>query len=73
TLNNGNIVEERQAQLRGGVKEPMSRTDILAKARANLIFAGWQPDALDILLDLATTLFDSDASFSARPLAMLGT
>ncbi len=73
TLNNGNIVEERQAQLRGGVKEPMSRTEILAKARANLIFAGRQPDALDILLDLATTLFDSDASFSARPLGMLGT
>ncbi|MEM9441381.1 MAG: MmgE/PrpD family protein, partial [Pseudomonadota bacterium] len=73
TLNNGNIVEERQAQLRGGVKEPMSRTDILAKARANLIFAGRQPDALDILLDLATTLFDSDAPFSARPLTILGT
>src|SRR3546814_3030893 len=39
-LTDGRVVEERQGQLRGGTREPMSRDDLLAKARANLAFAG---------------------------------
>src|SRR3546814_5934947 len=35
-LTDGRVVEERQGQLRGGTREPMSRDDLLAKARANL-------------------------------------
>src|SRR3546814_701301 len=38
-LTDGRVVEERQGQLRGGTREPMSRDDLLAKARANLAFA----------------------------------
>src|SRR3546814_14074638 len=30
----GRVVEERQGQLRGGTREPMSRDDLLAKARS---------------------------------------
>lgn len=71
-LKNGDVIEERQAQLRGGTKEPMSRADILTKASANLAFAGRRPAASQILLDLATTLFDDNAPFSAHALATLG-
>ncbi|MGI9436823.1 MAG: MmgE/PrpD family protein [Geminicoccaceae bacterium] len=71
-LKDGSIVEERQGQLRGGTKEPMSRDDILSKASANLAFAGRRPGASHDLLDFVTALFADDAPFDARPLATLG-
>ncbi len=71
-LKDGGVIEERQAQLRGGAKDPMSRADILAKASANLDFAGRRPGASQVLLDFATALFTENAPFDARPLATLG-
>ncbi|MGI9499980.1 MAG: MmgE/PrpD family protein [Geminicoccaceae bacterium] len=71
-LKDGSIMEERQGQLRGGTKEPMSRDDILTKANANLTFAGRRPVASHSLLEFTTTLFVDDAPFDARPLATLG-
>ena len=67
-LKDGSVVEERQGQLRGGTKEPMSRADILAKANANLTFSG-RPAAAGLLEEFATALFVEDAPFDARPLA----
>lgn len=72
-LRDGRVVEERQGQLRGGTRDPMSRQDILEKARANLVFAGRDAAAADILGDFATGLFRTDAPFDARPLATLAT
>ncbi|MEM7045491.1 MAG: MmgE/PrpD family protein [Pseudomonadota bacterium] len=69
-LNDGSVVEERQAQLRGGTREPMSRHDILAKANANLTFSG-RSAAAGSLEALATALFDDKAPFDARSLAAL--
>jgi 2-methylcitrate dehydratase PrpD len=71
-MKDGSVVEERQGQLRGGAKEPMSRDDILAKASANLAFAGRQPAAAASLETFAVSLFSEDTPFSARPLATLG-
>ncbi len=68
-LKDGTIVEERQGQLRGGIREP---GDLVAKAGANLTFAGRRPEASHDLLDFATALFVEDARFDARPLATLG-
>src|SRR3546814_12099244 len=59
-LTDGRVVEERQGQLRGGTREPMSRDDLLAKARANLAFAGRPAGAADALADFATGLLDAD-------------
>ena len=70
-LKNGDIVEERQAQLRGGAKEPLSRTEIITKASANLAFSGRRPAAAGVLEDFALALFSEDASFDARPLSTL--
>ncbi|MEZ5933459.1 MAG: MmgE/PrpD family protein [Alphaproteobacteria bacterium] len=71
-LKDGSVVEERQGQMRGGTKEPMTRSDILAKATANLTFAGRRPAAAAALEAFAAELFTEDAAFSARPLATLG-
>ncbi len=71
-LVDGTVVEERQAQLRGGTREPMTRADILKKARANLTFANRPSSATDALADFAGTLFGSAGPFSAGPLRTLG-
>jgi len=71
-LKDGSIIEERQPQLRGGTKEPMTRTNILTKATANLTFSGRRPEASRVLVDLATGLFTQEKPFDARPLATLG-
>lgn len=70
-LKDGTIVEERQGQLRGGTKQPMSRADILAKANANLTFSG-RPATAGLLEDFVAALFAEDTAFDARPLATLG-
>src|SRR5512138_3621684 len=71
-LTDGRVVEERQGQLRGGTREPMSRDDLLAKARANLVFAGRPESAADALATFATGLFDAESGFSAAALRRPG-
>lgn len=71
-LADGSIVEERQGQLRGGTKEPMTDDEILAKARANLVFAGRSAGAAETLGAFAHGLFTDTAAFDARPLGALG-
>jgi 2-methylcitrate dehydratase PrpD len=44
TLVDGSVVESRSPCLRGGAQAPLSRAELLAKARANLAFAGRDPD-----------------------------
>ncbi|MBT8410116.1 MAG: MmgE/PrpD family protein, partial [Alphaproteobacteria bacterium] len=70
-LKDGRVVEERQAQLRGGTKDPMTRDEILEKARANMIFAERAPGAALILRDFASALFTADGPFDAGPLAAI--
>jgi hypothetical protein len=50
----------------------MSRDDLLAKARANLVFAGRPERAASVLADFATGLFDADGTFSAAALRRPG-
>jgi 2-methylcitrate dehydratase PrpD len=71
-LTDGRVVEERQGQMRGGAKERMTREDLLAKARANLRFAGRPDGAAEALENFATGLFDDGASFSAAALRQPG-
>lgn len=71
-LIDGRTVEERQGQLRGGVREPMTREDLLAKARANLTFAGRPAAAVDALADSAWALYETDRPFSAEALRTPG-
>src|SRR3954470_21986185 len=41
-LENSQVVEERQAHMRGGAQEPLSRTDIEEKFRLNCAYGGWE-------------------------------
>ena len=47
TLMDGRVVEARAPCLRGGARAPLSRAEILAKAKANLAFAGRDPAGAD--------------------------
>jgi 2-methylcitrate dehydratase PrpD len=71
-LTDGRVVEERQGQLRGGTREPISREDLLAKARANLVFAGRPAAAAEALAEFATGLFKGSGAFSAAALRRPG-
>ena len=64
----GNVLEERQGQLRGGVRDPLGRDEIMDKARANLEFAGRSGKAAGILEEFARSLFGGTGQFSGAPL-----
>lgn len=49
TLRDGTIQEMRVGCLRGGAKDPLTREALLAKCRANLLFAGRAPEGADRL------------------------
>lgn len=58
TMRDGSVVESFQPHLRGGTHEPMTRTQIIAKARANLVYGGMRPDRADAVIKLCTGLSD---------------
>jgi 2-methylcitrate dehydratase PrpD len=70
-LKDGSVVEERQGQLRGGVNAPLTRGEILDKARANLRFAGRDPESAEVLKHFAAMLYRADMMFDAKPLGTL--
>ncbi|MBD3764846.1 MAG: MmgE/PrpD family protein, partial [Rhodobacterales bacterium] len=55
-LLDGTVVESRAPWLRGGARAPLSRDELLAKARANLAFAGRDPARADALAAWADRL-----------------
>lgn len=65
-LKNGESATEFQGQLRGGVREPVSRDDLLAKCQANLSFGNWSGPDSTALASYADALFGSTATFSAK-------
>lgn len=68
-LRDGSTVEESQYHLRGGVVQPLTREQLLAKCAANFMFGGWPAEAASELADFADGLFQSDVIFSARAFA----
>jgi 2-methylcitrate dehydratase PrpD len=65
TLRDGRVVEERQADLRGGARDPLSRAEIEAKFMANATYGGWPKARADAARDLARRLFDGKIDLSA--------
>jgi 2-methylcitrate dehydratase PrpD len=58
TLRDGRVVEERQADLRGGARDPLTRAEIEAKFMANAAHGGWPKARAEAARDLARRLFD---------------
>ena len=65
TLRDGRVVEERQADLRGGAKQPLPRAEIEAKFMANAAYGGWPKARAEAARDLARRLFDDKIDLSA--------
>jgi 2-methylcitrate dehydratase PrpD len=57
TLKNGNVIEERQSHLRGGVHEPLSHEAIAAKFFANTAYGGWSDHDAQRAQTMLATLF----------------
>ncbi|HSR72728.1 MAG TPA: MmgE/PrpD family protein [Kiloniellales bacterium] len=58
TLDDGKVVEERQPHLRGGKREPLSRDEIVAKMRANLVYGGWPESRAGEVESFCTGIFE---------------
>jgi 2-methylcitrate dehydratase PrpD len=58
TLDDGQVIEERQPHLRGGVAEPLSDAEVTAKFRANVLSGGWDGPRADRAVEWTETLFD---------------
>jgi 2-methylcitrate dehydratase PrpD len=58
TLKDGQVFEERQPHIRGGVQEPLTREDIERKFRSNAGYGGWEPERAERALDSAKKAFD---------------
>jgi 2-methylcitrate dehydratase PrpD len=57
-LRDGTTVEERQAHMRGGAHEPLTRADIEEKFRLNCVYGGWDPAKAERFLSWAKTAYD---------------
>jgi 2-methylcitrate dehydratase PrpD len=57
TLRDGSVIEERQAHLRGGASEPLSRAELEAKFAANARLGGWSEERIRAALDAIRSLW----------------
>lgn len=67
-LVDGSVVEARVPCLRGGARAPLTREELLVKARANLVFAGRDPAAADRLAQWSDALMEGQAPFATDAL-----
>jgi len=58
-LTDGRVLEERQGHFRGGRNEPLQRSEIEQKFRANCAFGGWTPERAQQWLALAAGAFEA--------------
>jgi 2-methylcitrate dehydratase PrpD len=65
TLKDGSFVEERQAHLRGGAQEPLTRQDVIDKFVLNVAHGGWTKAQADAALKLMAGLFEGRVDLSS--------
>jgi 2-methylcitrate dehydratase PrpD len=65
TLKNGQVFEERQPHIRGGMREPLSRAEIERKFRSNAVYGGWPAARADQFLEFARSAFHGPIDLSA--------
>ena len=63
-LKDGREMEERQAHMRGGAHEPLTRADIEEKFRLNCAYGGWSATQADGFLRYARGAFDAPVDLS---------
>ncbi len=60
-LRDGELHEARQAHMRGGVREPLTREELVRKFRDNVVFGGASEARVETLRGVLETLFERDA------------
>jgi 2-methylcitrate dehydratase PrpD len=65
TLRDGSVVEERQAYLRGGAQEPLTRQDVTDKFRLNAEHGGWGAAQSDAALKVMAGLYSGRIDLSS--------
>jgi 2-methylcitrate dehydratase PrpD len=65
TLRDGSLIEERQAYLRGGAQEPLTRRDVMDKFALNAQHSGWGDAQSEAALKLMATIYDGRIDLSA--------
>jgi 2-methylcitrate dehydratase PrpD len=65
TLMDGNVIEERQPHLRGGVREPLARADIDEKFRLNAKHGGLSDAQTEAALTMLARLYDGPIDLTA--------
>jgi 2-methylcitrate dehydratase PrpD len=58
-LRDGSVMEERQANLRGGAADPLSRAEVEAKCLGNCRHGGWESARAEALVAYAARAFDA--------------
>ena len=64
TLKDGRVFEERQAHIRGGVQEPLSREELERKFRGNAVYGGWNAALADEFLAFSKEAFNGKMDLS---------
>ena len=64
-MKDGRVLEERQAHLRGGAHEPLTRAAIEEKFRANCEYGQWDPARTEAWLAFASEAFDVPVDLKA--------
>ncbi len=64
-LRDGTELQEHQGQLRGGMREPMSHTELVNKCQANLSFANWAGVNAEGIDAFTQAMFNDEGTFSA--------
>ena len=64
-LKDGRVLEERQAHMRGGVEEPLTRSDVEEKFRLNCAYGGWSAAQANRFLSYAGRAFETPIELSA--------
>jgi 2-methylcitrate dehydratase PrpD len=72
TLAGGGTLEERQPHLRGGSREPMSRSQLNAKCAANVVYAGCEAELAERITEFANAVAAADAEPIDARLATIG-
>jgi 2-methylcitrate dehydratase PrpD len=65
TMTDGSVIEERQAYLRGGAQEPLTRQDVADKFALNAQHGGWDKAQGDATLKLLAGLYDGKINLSS--------
>jgi 2-methylcitrate dehydratase PrpD len=64
-LKGGEVLEERQAHMRGGAKEPLARAELEEKFRLNCEHGGWPARRAEAFLSALKKVFASPVDFGA--------